>query len=88
MTGACSFIQEGQMADNPYSDDLSPAVVTAVSPPRPGPDESPDLRLTVVQYEDDSDRGTIHPPGLTGIDRMETWLSADLSVFVDLDSWR
>jgi hypothetical protein len=49
---------------------------------------TPSLLLTVVQYETRPDRGTVHPPGLTGIDRMETWLSADAAAFVDLDTWR
>lgn len=49
---------------------------------------TPTLQLTVVQYETRPDRGTVHPPGLTGIERMETWLSADAAAFVDLDTWR
>jgi len=35
-----------------------------------------------------ADRATVFPPGLSGIDRMETWLSVDRSVVVDLDAWR
>jgi hypothetical protein len=54
----------------------------------PRASSTPDLLLTVVQYETRPDRGTVHPPGLTGIDRMETWLSADAAAFVDLDTWR
>ncbi|MFW5905356.1 MAG: DUF7511 domain-containing protein [archaeon] len=47
-----------------------------------------DLHLAIVRYDDRADRGTIHPPGLEGIPRMETWLSADMSVFVDLLAYR
>lgn len=47
-----------------------------------------DLRLAVVRYDDRPDRGTIHPPGLTGVERMETWLSVDMSLVTDLSTWR
>lgn len=47
-----------------------------------------ELRLAVVEYDEETDRGTIHPPALTGIDRMETWLSANMSAFVELSAWR
>jgi hypothetical protein len=49
---------------------------------------SVDLELTIVQYENGPDRGTLHPPGLEGIERMETWLSADAAAFVGLREWR
>lgn len=45
-----------------------------------------DLRLTVVEYNDRPDRCTVYPPGLTSIERMATWLSADRSAFVSLES--
>lgn len=48
----------------------------------------PDLQLAIVTYDDSPDRGTIHPPDLTGIERMETWISVDLSVIEDLSMWR
>lgn len=48
----------------------------------------PELHLAVVRYDGGPDRGTIHPPGLTGIERMETWLSANVSAFVELSEWR
>ncbi|MFB6091742.1 MAG: hypothetical protein ABEK02_01885 [Haloquadratum sp.] len=57
--------------------------------PRDGPTTpGPGLRLTVVTHETGPDRGTIHPPGLTGIARMETWLSVDRDALVDLGAWR
>lgn len=46
------------------------------------------LQLAIVSYDARPDRGTIHPPGLEGIARMETWLSADMDVFVELDAYR
>jgi hypothetical protein len=46
------------------------------------------LRLTTVTYDDSPDRATIHPPNRTGYDRMETWLSVDVSVLVDRSAWR
>lgn len=48
---------------------------------------APELRLAVVEYDEGPDRGTIHPPELTGIKRMETWLSANMSAIVDLSNW-
>lgn len=47
-----------------------------------------DLRLAVVEYEGRPDRGTIHPPEVTGIDRMETWISVDMGIVVDVAAWR
>lgn len=52
------------------------------------PEKPPELRLTVVENEVYPDRGTVHPPSLTGLERMETWLSADTSIFVELSTWR
>lgn len=48
----------------------------------------PTLRLTVVTYEGAPDRGTIAPPDLSGIERMETWLSFDVSALCELSAWR
>ncbi|UWG46350.1 Uncharacterized protein HSRCO_0048 [Halanaeroarchaeum sp. HSR-CO] len=48
----------------------------------------PDLRLAVVRYDDRPDRGTIHPSGLTGLERMETWISVDMSLVADLSTCR
>jgi hypothetical protein len=48
----------------------------------------PRLQLAVVEYDDNPDRGTIHPPSLTGLERMETWMSVDMSSVVDLSTWR
>lgn len=64
------------------------SVETEASRTPPQPSDTPDLQLTVVQYDNESDRGTIHPPGLRGVERMETWLSADVSAFVGLSAWR
>ncbi|MBX0324482.1 hypothetical protein EGH21_15740 [Halomicroarcula sp. F13] len=53
---------------------------------RGGPDDlDVELSLTVVQYADGSDRCTMYPPGLSGVPRMSTWLTADRSAFVPLD---
>lgn len=49
---------------------------------------APDLQLAIVEYENRPDRGTIHPPQATGVDRMETWLSVDRDIVVDLSAWR
>jgi hypothetical protein len=65
--------------------DGSPAVGAPVSPPRR---RSPALRLTVVRRDEAPDRATVHPSGATGIERMETWLSVDLSTVTDLSTWR
>jgi hypothetical protein len=52
--------------------------------------EHDDLELVsvVVQYDDGPDRCTIYHPDSTGLDRMSTWISADLSSFVDLSEAR
>jgi hypothetical protein len=56
-----------------------------ISPPR---HRSPALRLTVVRRDGGTDRATVHPAETTGIERMETWLSVDLSAVSDLSAWR
>jgi len=54
-----------------------------------GPDDRDvELSMTVVRYSDSPDRCTVYPPGLSGVARMSTWLSADRSLFVDVDSMR
>ena len=58
----------------------------APAPPRGS--RPPALDLVVVRYDGAPDRATIHPPGLTGLARMETWLSADRAAVVDLAAWR
>lgn len=52
------------------------------------PETAPELRLTVVENATGPNRGTIHPLGVTGLERMETWLSADASDFAELVAWR
>jgi hypothetical protein len=49
---------------------------------------APELQLAIVAYDDSPDRGTFYPPHLTEIERMETWMSVDMSVVVDLQEWR
>jgi hypothetical protein len=64
---------------------------TAARPPTGQPsrgDPLPTLDLVVVRRADGPDRATVHPPGLTGIARMEAWLSTDRSTVVDLAAWR
>ena len=58
------------------------------APIDPGVESSPELHLAVVQYEAKSDLGTIYPPGLSGVERMDTWISAAMTEFVDLEAWR
>jgi hypothetical protein len=58
------------------------------TPSQAGGETVPDLQLTIVSYDDSPNRGTIHPPDLTGIERMETWMSVDLSVVAALSMWR
>jgi len=54
-----------------------------------GPDDrGVELSMTVVRYSDGPDRCTVYPPGLSGVARMSTWLSADRSLFVDVASIR
>lgn len=54
----------------------------------PSRTDSRDLHAEIVEYPDSPDRVTVYPPGLTGVDRMSTWLSADRSLLVDLDERR
>ncbi|PSP78331.1 hypothetical protein BRC88_11570 [Halobacteriales archaeon QS_4_69_225] len=46
------------------------------------------LRSSLVRYDDDPDRRTVYPRGLSGVARMSTWLTADDDAFVDLESAR
>jgi len=62
------------------------AAGSTASPSRDG--RLPTLDIVVVHRDDGPDRATIHPPGATGMARMETWLSTDCSVVVDLRAWR
>ncbi|WP_276272482.1 DUF7511 domain-containing protein [Haloarcula litorea] len=47
-----------------------------------------DLSMTVVRHTDGPDRCTVSPPGLSGVARMSTWLSADRAAFVPVDEMR
>jgi len=58
------------------------------SPSEARSEMSPALRLTVVRYDGSPDRGTVHSPGRTGIERMERWMSLDVSMVSDLSAWR
>jgi len=71
---------------DPGADPVGGRVRTPASPPRDA--RPPALDLVVVDRDDGPDRATIHPPGLTGLARMETWLSTDRSAVVDLRAWR
>ena len=55
---------------------------------RAGPRRPVTLRSSLVRYDDDSDRRTVYPRGLSGVARMSTWLTADDDAFVDLESAR
>ena len=44
------------------------------------------LRATVVEYEDGPDECTIYPNGVSGVERMTTWISAKEGSYVDLGS--
>ncbi|MFW5964126.1 MAG: DUF7511 domain-containing protein [Natronomonas sp.] len=46
------------------------------------------LTAALVRYDGRPDRRTVYPPGLSGVARMSTWLTADADAFVDLDSAR
>lgn len=77
------------MAENPRhdpdcSDNLS---IDRDAPSGASTDGSRTLTAKIVEYPNSSNRCTIYPPGLTGIERMERWLSADASDFVDLEAW-
>ncbi|WP_158056270.1 DUF7511 domain-containing protein [Halorussus halophilus] len=47
-----------------------------------------DLRSVVVNYEDRPDRRTVYPGGLSSVERMSTWLTADATAFIELDDAR
>ena len=78
------------MSESPPDHGVDPpggqAVGWPASPPQEG--RPPALKLVVVERDGGPDRATIHPPGLTGVARMETWLSTDRSATVDLSAWR
>jgi len=80
------------MDKRPYTSDGQDATIDSATfeelagGDRKGP--IPELRLEIVKFDERVNRGTIHPPGLTGLERMETWLSANLSAFVELSAWR
>jgi hypothetical protein len=78
------------MSESPSNRGVDPVggrtVGSSVSPSREG--RPPALDIVVVPRDDGPDRATIHPPGLTGVARMETWLSTDHSAVVDLSTWR
>lgn len=44
------------------------------------------LRATVVEYENAPDECTIYPRGVSGMEQMTTWMSAEEDSFVDLES--
>jgi len=46
------------------------------------------LMLTCVSYDHAPDRATVHPPDATGVERMEAWLTVDLSAVADRSAWR
>lgn len=47
-----------------------------------------ELQLAVAKHDGSPNRGTIYPQGLTGIERMETWISADMTAVIELSAWR
>lgn len=47
-----------------------------------------DLRSVVVNYADEPDRRTVYPAGLSSVERMSTWFTADADAFVDLEDAR
>ncbi|WP_128476037.1 DUF7511 domain-containing protein [Halorussus pelagicus] len=53
-------------------------------------DHRPDiaLRSVVVEYEDRPDRRTVYPAGVSEMERMSSWLTADDDAFVDLEATR
>lgn len=58
-------------------------------PPANDADEASErLESIVVRYEQRSDRRTVYPPGLSGVARASTWLTADADAFVDLEANR
>jgi hypothetical protein len=43
-----------------------------------------ELVSITVEYDERADQCTIYPRGLSGMERMSTWLTADRTCFVDL----
>ena len=82
------------MSDSPPStdDQVATQVSTAIQPREEressAEGDAPTLQLAIVHYDGRPDRGTIHPAGLEGLARMETWLSADMEFFVDVSAYR
>ena len=44
------------------------------------------LRATIVEYEEAPNECTIYPKGVSGMERMTTWISAKEGSYVDLGS--
>ncbi|MFB6173030.1 MAG: hypothetical protein ABEI39_00150 [Halobacteriales archaeon] len=68
-----------------------PASAPHGTDPPTGTDQAPSgacLRCEVVAYPEGPDRCTVFPPGLDGVPRMSTWLTADRDAFVALDAVR
>lgn len=83
------------MTHDPITDGLESTRVADSEPTASSRDDSestarsPDeLRSVVVAYEDRPDRRTVFPPGLSGVERMSAWLTADDRAFVDLGDAR
>ena len=53
-------------------------------------DSCPTLRLrsVVVEYDERPDRRTVYPEGLSSLERMSVWLTADDAAFVSLEDAR
>lgn len=69
-----------------HSDEQTPR--TPESRSSTGSERVPSLQLAVVKHDGMSDRGTIYPADSNGIERMETWMSVDMSLVVDASAWR
>ena len=76
------------MSESPPDSGADPVGGRPFRPPTSRDGHPPMLDIVVVPRDDGPDRATVHPPGLTGIARMETWLSTDCSAVVDLSAWR
>ena len=82
------------MTGSPHAHDnrdrcLKEDTISRSDPPPSGQRETvQELQLAVVKYDENPDRGTIYPKGLTGIERMETWISADMTAFFELSACR
>lgn len=72
-------------SERPRHEDRFAAAGLSEGPPSNG---SCALRAKTVEYPDQEDRCTIYPPGLSGIERMERWLTANKYAFVNLETWR